>query len=369
VSLDAVLSERRICICVGAGGVGKTTSAAAIALGLAAKGQRVALITIDPSRRLAGALALDALAGEPQLLSAEHLAPTGVRLRGEVWAMVLDPKRTFDDLIRRLAVDQATRDRVFSNRIYREISGAVGGSHEFTAVAKLFELDRSGQFDAIVLDTPPSRNTLDFLRAPEHLMQFFDAPALRLFVAPAGLGARFANRAGAPALALMRRLIGIDLLGEIALFFAAVGSLVGGFRERAAAVEALLRDRGTTFVLISSPEREPVRESIAFAAQLRRAGLEIGGVLVNRVTMSTDADAASDAPATELALVTALGERLGGIVAAGTERAVRQAHQDELGVARLRGQLDGVPLTLVPRLDRSLGELETLGAVARRLFD
>ena len=369
MSLDAVLSERRICICVGAGGVGKTTSAAAIALGLAAKGRRVALITIDPSRRLAGALALDALASEPQLLSAEHLAPSGVALRGEVWAMVLDPKRTFDDLIRGLAVDQATRDRVFSNRIYREISGAVGGSHEFTAVAKLFELDRSGQFDAIVLDTPPSRNTLDFLRAPEHLMQFFDAPALRLFLAPAGLGARFANRAGAPAMALMRRLIGIDLLGEIALFFAAVGSLVGGFRERAAAVEALLRDRGTTFVLISSPEREPVRESIAFAAQLRRADLEIGGVLVNRVAMSTDDDAPSDSPATELALVAALGERLGGIVAASDERAVRQAHQDQLGVARLRGQLDGVPLTLVPRLDRSLGELETLGAVARRLFD
>ena len=369
MSLDAVLSERRICICVGAGGVGKTTSAAAIALGLAAKGRRVALITIDPSRRLAGALALDALASEPQLLSAEHLAPSGVALRGEVWAMVLDPKRTFDDLIRGLAVDQATRDRVFTNRIYREISGAVGGSHEFTAVAKLFELDRSGQFDAIVLDTPPSRNTLDFLRAPEHLMQFFDAPALRLFLAPAGLGARFANRAGAPAMALMRRLIGIDLLGEIALFFAAVGSLVGGFRERAAAVEALLRDRGTTFVLISSPEREPVRESIAFAAQLRRADLEIGGVLVNRVAMSTDDDAPSDTPATELALVAALGERLGGIVAASAERAVRQAHQDQLGVARLRGQLDGVPLTLVPRLDRSLGELETLGAVARRLFD
>jgi anion-transporting ArsA/GET3 family ATPase len=372
VTLTPVLSERRVCICVGAGGVGKTTTAAAIALGLAARGRRVALITIDPSRRLAGALALDELAGEPQLLSAEHLEPSGVPLRGEVWAMVLDPKRTFDDLIRRLAPDDATRERVYANRIYREISGAVGGAHEFTAVAKLYELDRSGEFDAIVLDTPPSRNTLDFLRAPENLMQFFDAPALRLLLAPVGLGARLTRRAGAPALALIRRLVGVDLLGEIALFFAAVSSLIGEFRERAAAVEALLHDPATTFVLVTTPEREPIRESIAFAGQLRGAGLEVGGAVVNR-TSSIPGDAKAsvlptDLSETEAALVAALGERLGGMVAAGAERALDLARHDEVGTSRLRSELADVPLTLVPALDPSLGELATLGAMTRHLF-
>jgi anion-transporting ArsA/GET3 family ATPase len=365
VTLAAVLAERRICVCVGAGGVGKTTTAAAIALGLAASGRKVALVTIDPSRRLAGALALSELDNEPRRLSPEHLAATGLELKGEVWAMVLDPKRTFDELITRLASDERTRERVFSNHIYREMSGAVGGSHEFTAVAKLYELDRSGDYDAIVLDTPPSRNTLDFLRAPERLMAFLDAPTMRLLLAPAGLGARLAGRAGAPALALIRRLIGVDLLAEVSLFFAAIGGLLAGFRERASAVEALLRDRGTTFVLVSSPEREPIRESIAFAAQLRSDGLPLGALVVNRMRLASDSGASGLAPA----LSAALGERLAAIVGDSTERAARLAAHDQLAIERLAGELGCVPQTLVPLLDASLGELETLGAVTRQLFE
>jgi anion-transporting ArsA/GET3 family ATPase len=278
--------------------------------------------------------------------------------------MVLDPKRTFDELVERLAPDERTRERVFANHIYREISGAVGGAHEFTAVAKLYELDRTGDYDAIVLDTPPSRNTLDFLRAPERLMQFVDAPALRLLLAPAGLGARFANRAGAPAIALIKRLIGVDLLGEIALFFSAVGSLIAGFRAQASAVEALLRDGGTTFLLVSSAEREPVRESIAFAGQLREAGLEIGAVIVNRVHLG----GAGDAERLRRMLAAVLGERLAGLVSESAAREGRLAERDRGGVAELAAQLDYAPQTLVPLLDSSLGELETLGAVTRQLF-
>jgi anion-transporting ArsA/GET3 family ATPase len=367
VSIAELLADQRICICVGAGGVGKTTTSAAVALGLAARGRRVALVTIDPSKRLAGALALDQLGNEPQTLSRAHLAPTGIDLRGEVCAMVLDPKRTFDELIEQLAPDEATRDRVLANHIYREISGAIGGSHEFTAVAKLYELDRTGAYDAIVLDTPPSRNTLDFLRAPERLMQFFDAPALRLLLGPAGIGARVAQRTGG--LSLIRRLIGVDLLAEISLFFAAVGGLIAGFRAQASAVETLLRDPGTTFVLVTTPEREPVREAIEFGSHLRGAGLTVGQLVVNRTRLAGPAlRRAGDQAELERSLNDALGERLGTIVAGSAAREARLAQRDRNAVATLAEGLPGVAQTLVPLLDLSLSELETLGAMTRELF-
>ena len=364
-ALADVLVERRICVCVGAGGVGKTTMSAAIALGLAARGRRVALVTIDPSHRLAGALALNELSNEPLTLSREHLAPTGLELRGEVCAMVLDPKRTFDELVWQLAPDARTRERVLGNRIYRELSNAVGGSHEFSAVAKLYELDRSNAYDAIVLDTPPSRNTLDFLRAPERLIQFFDARTLRVLLAPAGLGARLAGRAGAPALAVIRHLVGVDLLAEIALFLSAISGLLSGFRERASAVEALLRDPASAFIMVSSPEREPVRESIAFAGALREAQIPLGGLVVNRVHSAE----AGTADAIETALTEAVGERLAHVVAASEARARVLAERDKVGIGGLDAALGDVPHARIPAFNGGLGELETLGAVARSLFD
>ena len=362
--LASVLLERRICVCVGAGGVGKTTTSAAIALGLAARGRRVALVTIDPSRRLAGALALSDLSNEPQPLSPAHLAPTGLDLRGEVCAMVLDPKRTFDELVTQLAPDERTRERVLTNRIYGELSTAVAGSHDFTAVAKLYELDRTHAYDAIVLDTPPSRNTLDFLRAPERLIQFFDARALRMLLMPAGLGARLAGRASAPALALIRHLVGVDLLGEIAQFLTAIGSLIGGFRDRASAVQALLKDPASAFVMVSTPESEPVRESIAFAAQLRVAGLALGGLVVNRYHPPLP----EPEPGTAGALSDALGQRLAEQVLAAGARAQVLAARDASGVARLDDGLGTVPRVLMPIQASGIGELETLGAVAREIF-
>jgi anion-transporting ArsA/GET3 family ATPase len=364
-TLGTLLADRRICICVGAGGVGKTTTSAAIALGLAARGRRVALVTIDPSRRLTGALALSELTNEPQALTREHLLPTGLDLRGEVCAMVLDPKETFDELVRALAPDERTRERVLSNRIYRELSSAVAGSHEFTAMAKLYELDRTHAYDAIVLDTPPSRNTLDVLRAPDRLMQFFDARTLRVLLAPAGVGARLAGRAGAPALALLRHLVGVDLLGEIALFLNAINSLIGGFRERAAEVSALLRDPGTAFVLVSTPESEPVRESIAFAGQLRDAGQQLGGLVVNRYHPPLPPPSSQ----TAAVLTEALGERLASVVVACAERGRVLEARDAAGLSRLQAALGDIPRALVPLLESGLGELETLGAVASELYD
>ncbi|HMJ01961.1 MAG TPA: ArsA-related P-loop ATPase, partial [Conexibacter sp.] len=163
MTADALLAGARVCVVGGSGGVGKTTTAAAIASGMAARGLKVAVVTIDPAQRLATALGLDELGNEPHRVEPERFADAGLPLGGELWAMTLDPKRTFDELIARLAPDEATREQILANRVYRELSDAIAGSQEFTAVAKLHELAQEGDWDLLVLDTPPSRNALDFL--------------------------------------------------------------------------------------------------------------------------------------------------------------------------------------------------------------
>ena len=210
-------------ICAGSGGVGKTTTSAAIAMGLAARGSRVAVVTIDPARRLADALGLDELGNDPALVDPSRFAEGGVELTGELWAMTLDPKRTFDELIERLAPDDETRDEILDNRIYQQLSGAVAGSQEFTAVAKLYDLHNSGRFDVLVLDTPPSRNALDFLDAPDRLTGFFDGRALKLFLAPTGLAARAMGRGTGVVFGVLSRLTGVDLLDDLSVFFRALG--------------------------------------------------------------------------------------------------------------------------------------------------
>ncbi len=217
-TLQRRLAGKRVCICVGSGGVGKTTTSAAVALGLARRGQRVAVVTIDPARRLAGSLGLDDLGNEPALVDPKLFERAGVEMRGELWAMMLDPKRTFDELIDSLAADAPERDAVLSNRIYQQLSGAVAGSQEFTAVAKLYELERNPNLDVIVLDTPPSRNALDFLDAPTRLTQFFEGRALRTLLAPTGMAARVVGRGAAPVFAVLSRVTGVDLVSDLAGF-------------------------------------------------------------------------------------------------------------------------------------------------------
>ncbi|HEX5851667.1 MAG TPA: ArsA-related P-loop ATPase, partial [Solirubrobacteraceae bacterium] len=192
--LWARLSDKRVVVCVGAGGVGKTTTSAALALGLAARGRKVAVVTIDPAKRLASALGLRELAGEPVRIDATTFARAGLRVEGELWAMMLDAKRTFDDIIARLAPDERAREEILANPVYRELSTAVAGSHELSAIAKLYELYEEHDFDTIVLDTPPSRNALDFLSAPTRLLGFLEGRALQVFLAPGGLTARLFGR-------------------------------------------------------------------------------------------------------------------------------------------------------------------------------
>jgi anion-transporting ArsA/GET3 family ATPase len=351
------LDGKRVVIVAGSGGVGKTTTSAALALGLAAQGRRVAVVTIDPARRLATALGMeDMLGNEPRRVE-------GIELAGELHAMQLDAKRTFDELIELLAPDERTAREVLANRIYRELSGAMTGSQEFTAVAKLYELARDERYDVLVLDTPPSRNALDFLEAPDRLTGFLDGRALQAILAPTGLAARVMGRGTGVVFSVLRRLTGIDLLEDLSVFFRSLSGLIDGFRRRAAGVKALLRDPATTFLIVTSPEREPVEEALFFHGRLRASGLPFGGLVVNRV--HPDPGAEADAVRAELA--TTLGDRLAVKVADALGDVAVLARRDAEAVGRLCRELDLEDPVIVPLLDHEVHDLEGLALLQRHL--
>ena len=360
------MAGKRICICTGSGGVGKTTIAAALALGLAARGQRVAVVTIDPARRLASALGLEQLGNEPRMIDPRHFARHGVELRGELWAMMLDPKRTFDDLIGVLARDDSTREQILANRIYQELSSAVAGSQEFTAVAKLYELDVSGRFDAIVLDTPPSRNALDFLDAPQRLTGFLEGRALKVLTAPTGVAAKIAARASGVAFTALRHVTGLDLLADLSAFFLVLSGVVDGFAERARAVDQLLGDPRTIFLVITSPEPAPVEEAIFFRRRLAEADMPFGGLIVNRLRVLAATEPAID----QGALTGDLGGD--GELAARSVQALRDlralAQRDATSLRRLGAELDDDSPILIPQLDREVDDVAGLVIVERFLF-
>lgn len=370
-----LLADTRVCVVGGSGGVGKTTTSAALAAGMAARGLKVAVVTIDPAQRLATALGLDELGNEPHRIDPQRFADADLPLGdGELWAMTLDPKRTFDDLIARLSPDPETRDRILANRVYRELSDAIAGSQEFTAVAKLHELAQEGDWDLLVLDTPPSRNALDFLDAPDRLGAFFEGRALQTLLRGGGAGLRLLGRSAGLALGLLRRVTGAELLSDLSDFFRLLGGLLGGFRERAEQVEALLRAPGTTFLLVTSPEREPIEEAIFFQRRLRAAGMTLAGAIVNRVHV--DALAAETADQAALAELPALLERDTGLsptlarsVAAAFADEHALARRDAANVATLAQRLGArVPLLQVPLLDEDVHDVDGLARLGAQLF-
>jgi anion-transporting ArsA/GET3 family ATPase len=346
--------------------VGKTTSSAVIALGMAARGAKVAVVTIDPARRLANALGLQELRNEPHLVARERLEDGGLELRGELWAMMLDPKRTFDELIERVAPDPERAAAIKANRTYRELSTAVSGSQEFTAVAKLDELYRAGDFDLLVLDTPPSRNALDFLDAPGRLTSFLEGRALKAFVRPTGLGMRVLGRGAAPFLAALRRITGVDLLADLGTFFGLLGDMTEDFSRRARQVEQMLRADTTAFVLITSAQTEPIDEAIWFRRTLEQSGLPFAGVLVNRV--HHDMLGEHEPENLRASLEQELGAELGVRVAENFHDYHVLARRDEANVERLRRELGDHPLLLVPHLDDDVHDVDGLLRVHRYLF-
>jgi anion-transporting ArsA/GET3 family ATPase len=333
---------------------------------MAARGAKVAVVTIDPAKRLANALGLEELQNEPGRVEPERLTAGGLDIRGELWAMMLDPKRTFDELIDRVAPDPGRAAEIKSNRVYREVSSAVSGSQEFTAVAKLFELDREGDFDLLVLDTPPSRSALDFLDAPGRLSSFLEGRALKTFVRPTGFGMRILGRGAAPLLAGLRRVTGVDLLTDISTFFTLLGDMTQDFTERAVQVEQMLRAQTTAFLLITSAQREPIDEGIWFCRTLEAGGLPFAGVIINRVHHDMLGDAEPDH--LDAALENTVDPDLARVVAQNFHDYHVLARRDDRNIARLRSELYDRPLLLVPQLDDDVHDFPGLARVHRYLF-
>ena len=366
MSVAELLEGKRVCVCAGSGGVGKTTTSAAVALGMAARGARVAVVTIDPARRLANALGLEELQNELRRVESERLAMNGLEMRGELWAMMLDPKRTFDELIDRVAPDPVRAAEIKANRVYGELSTAVSGSQEFTAIAKLYDLYQEEKFDLLVLDTPPSRNALDFLDAPGRLTSFLEGRALKAFVRPTGVGMRVLGRGAVPLLAGVRRVTGVDLVTDLSTFFQLLGDTTNDFSLRAAEVQKLLMASTTAFLLVSSAQREPIDEAIWFRRTLEDSGMPFAGVVVNRVHHDLLGDSEPD----DLSAVLArkLGRDLAGKVAANFRDYHVLARRDRHNIGRLERELAGRPLLLIPHLDDDVHDVEGLLRMHRYLF-
>jgi len=281
-SFERLLASREIVVTCGSGGVGKTTTAAAAAACAAARlGGRVLVLTVDPARRLANALGLEGIGNDERRVPDQAFADAGVQPTGELWAAMLDTKQSWDALVRRHAPDDATRDQILANPLYRNISGRFVQSHDYIAMERLFELHSSGAYDLIVVDTPPSRNALDFLDAPERMAEFFSSRLLRWLIVP--YRSKLVNLASRPFYQVADRVLGSQFLSDIAEFFILFQSMYDGFVERSRAVERLLADRRTTFVIVSTLEAAPAREAEVFAAELRRRRLHLGAMVLNKV--------------------------------------------------------------------------------------
>jgi anion-transporting ArsA/GET3 family ATPase len=362
-----VLEGKEICICAGSGGVGKTTTSASIAAGMAARGLKVCVLTIDPAKRLADSLGLKELGNEAKRVDPALFEQQGIEIEGELWAMMLDPKQTFDELIARQAPDEESRDRVLDNRIYQQISGALAGSQEYMAMEKLFELHTEGEFDLLVLDTPPTRNALDFLDAPKRLTQFIEGKSLRVFMKPTGLAAKVTGRGVSVVLNVFKRIVGFDLLADLAEFFNAFSGMVDGFQARAKRVNKLLADPSTCFLVVCGPQGQPVDEAVYFHRKLVEAKLPFGGVIVNKVHYPAEPhEDIDDLPAD---LAEKLGdEDLANRVAANFSDYQALAERDARNIEHLANELRTRGVIRVPYLDEDVHDLAGLAEINRYLF-
>ena len=295
--MDDLVSEREILVCCGPGGVGKTTVAAALAVEGARRGRRTVVVTIDPAKRLADALGLDDLTDSARRIDGDW--------PGELWALMLDPRSTFDGLVVKYAPDPGQAEVILANRFYRNIAGALSGTQEYMAMEKLFELHSDSRFDLVVVDTPPTRNALDFVDAPRRLTRLLDNRLFRLLMMPARTGIRAVNIATQAFLRTIGKVVGSEVVSDAVTFFQAFEGMEDGFRQRAQRVLDLLADPCTAFVLVTAPRRDAAREAEFFAEKLEENGIDVDALIVNRMHPRFDPVAGEEAH------VGALSERVG----------------------------------------------------------
>jgi len=365
------LAGKRVVVCVGSGGVGKTTLAAAIALRRAREGGRALVCTIDPARRLANALGLETLGNLESRVPDRELAAAGIELRGGLHAMMLDVKRSWDDLVARHAPDRARQERIFQNRLYQQLSSALAGSQEYMAMEKLYELATERDYDLVVLDTPPTVHALDFLEAPDRILDFLGNDTARVILLPAAsagkMGFRLFQLGGSYVARTLARFTGAEALRDLGEFLGTFQGMYDGFKTRAAAVRELLGRADVGFVIVASPSPVSVDEALYFHEQLRAKAMPIAGVVANRVT--TDLWPADGPLPSAEALAAA---RPGGAsdLPARLARTLADhqvfARADRREVERLFAVTTGAKAAL-PRLETDVHDLAGLATLAARL--
>lgn len=282
MNIETLLASKEVIVITGSGGVGKTSVAAALGASAAARmSGKVLVLTVDPARRLATALGLESFGNVEKRVPARLFAKAGVEPVGELWIAMLDTKASWDDLIADHAPDEATRESILANKLYRNITGRFVQSHDYIAMERLHEIHTSGRYDLVIVDTPPTRNALDFLDAPERMADFFSSRLLRWLIAPAR--SRLVNAAAKPFTLIADRLLGARFLTDIGEFFLLFQTLYDGFVERAKSVKRTLADSRTSFVVVTTPEPGPAGEARFLFSALKERDLQVGAIVANRL--------------------------------------------------------------------------------------
>ena len=355
--LQAIVTGHRIVVCTGSGGVGKTTTAAVIALEGAKLGLSACVVTIDPAKRLADALGLEGLTNSPSTIEGDW--------PGELWALMLDTKSTFDALVRKNAESDEQAQNILENRFYRNISGALSGTQEYMAMEKLYELHEEHDFDLIVVDTPPTRNALDFLDAPRRLTRFLDHRLYRILMTPTRGIVKAVNVAAQAFLRTVSKVVGGDVIDDAMTFFRAFDGMEQGFRERAERVLDLLSDDNTAFILVTGPRRDIVDEATYFAAKLSEADIPVRALVVNRMHPRF---ATVDPHALRERAATLAGTDLGGLYD-NLADFVTVSENEEAHLAGLAASVAPAPVVRVPFLSTDVHDLDALETVAGYLFE